>query len=74
MKLKALTFYANKMMTIRPNQIIEVDENMGTYLIKTFPDWFEVIEETKEESVSNSGVENKVIETPKRKRGRPKKE
>ena len=74
MKLKALTFYANKMMTVRPNQIIEVDENMGTYLIKTFPDWFEVIEETKEESASNSEVENKVIATPKRKRGRPKKE
>lgn len=74
MKLKALTFYANKMMTVKPNQIIEVDENMGTYLIKTFPDWFEVIEETKEESASNSEVENKVIETPKRKRGRPKKE
>lgn len=47
MKLKALTYYSNKMMAVKPNQVFEVDEQTGQYLIKTFPNWFEVISDQK---------------------------
>ena len=45
MKLKALRHYSNKMMTVKPGQVFDVDEEMGQYLTKTFPDWFEKVKE-----------------------------
>ena len=48
MKLKALRHYSNKMMTVKPGQVFDVDEEMGQYLTKTFPDWFERVEKVKE--------------------------
>lgn len=51
MKVKMLTeFYSNGKIVLKgKNKVFEVEDNLGKYLVNTFPNWFQKIGETKEE-------------------------
>jgi len=63
MKIKLLTdFYANTKIVLKgKGNIFDVEDDMGKYLIKTFPNWFEEVKvETKEKKMKTENGESKL--------------
>lgn len=70
MKIKCTTDgYSGPVGTFTGGQVRDVTSEIGNYLLKSFPNWFEVVESDQEPTKRNMQPESNTAMTAKSKRG-----